>query len=276
MTSPDPHPDDAQQTGQQPPLVDPSGLSFKIAQKLAEPGGQVPPPRLSIAHLFLWTTLTAVIMALGRSVFLRDISEFESAGMRPFRIVHWYLLSALYGLISSGFVVVVGRKWRSPHVRLDPGERLLIVRAISFLVQMTAYAMMDLMLGTEGRTIEMYAVIQAVGSSTDFLLAAWAVLTTGPHSAWRWFFAAGGLAAAVNLAFVASADVFTWASWTSVVFYLTAAVECLLLVLAIRGDRADSLARNWLHWLGVITFILSVVFFVGWGILWPLFAGPNA
>jgi hypothetical protein len=127
---------------------------------------------------------------------------------------------------------------------------------------------MDLILGTEGRTIEMYAVIQAVSSSTDLLLAAWAALTTGPHRAWRWFFAAGGLSAAVNLAFLASTDAFTWLSWATVVFYLTAAIECLLIVLAIRRDRAGSVARNWLHWLGVITFILSDVYFVGWDILW--------
>ena len=51
-------------------------------------------------------------------------------------------------------------------------------------------------------------------------------------------------------------------------YYAGVLIESVLLVLAMVQDRRNALNRNWLHWLGVITFVFSVVFFVGWEIVW--------
>jgi hypothetical protein len=259
---------DGREAGERPPFVDPNGLSLTIAQKLAEPLADIPPPRLSIVHLFLWTTITAVIMALGRSVFLRQQAEFESDGVHALSIAHWYMMSALYGLICSGLIVAVCRKRRSPTVRLEPGERLLVVRGISFVVQMATYALMNLLFGTESYNVEMYVAIQAISLSADLALSVWAVVRTDRQPAWRRFFAIAGIAAVANLVLMGGTDAFIWLSWATVIFYVMVVIECVLLVLAIRGDRARSMTRNWLHWFGVFTFIFSTGFFVIWDILW--------
>jgi hypothetical protein len=133
---------------------------------------------------------------------------------------------------------------------------------------MATYALMNLLFGTESYNVEMYVVIQAISLSADLVLSVWAVVRTDRQPAWRRFFAIAGIAAVVNLVLMGGTDAFTWLSWATVIFYVMVVIECVLLVLAIRSDRARSMTRNWLHWFGVFTFIFSTVFFVIWDILW--------
>ena len=120
--------------------------------------------------------------------------------------------------------------------------------------------------------IETHVTAQSIYLSADVALAIWATARVGANRAWRWLFATGGIAAAIKLALQWGFDDFTWISGHSTIYYISVSVESALLLLAIVGDKRSQINRNGLHWFGVITFVLSVVFFVGWDIVWRFLA----
>jgi hypothetical protein len=248
---------DAEQPSQGSPFVDPDHLSLQLAQKLAEPTTveYIPPPRFSIAHLFLWTTFSAVTMAIGRTFIGRlNMIEAEDSRMTALLTTYWCVTSAVYGLQATGLWVEVSRRRKHGRLSLQPGEWLLVAFGTINVAWIAAVGLYRLVLdGYDSFALVLGMLFLLVG----LVMLLVAAVKVKAWNAWRWILLSS-LVVPVFRYFIFVDD-------GTYVFY---AIQAALWLTAVVRDRPQWHERNWLHWTGAFTFIVLLVFEVARDVAW--------
>jgi hypothetical protein len=102
----------------------------------------MPRPKLSIAHLMLWTLGTAVVLALSRTQisFLEDPQGFPSEFPKSDKLSTFFRLSAIVsapfgGIAVALLLVIVGRLYRRNTLPLcEPGHWILLVSGVMIVL----------------------------------------------------------------------------------------------------------------------------------------------
>ncbi len=231
---------------------------------IAKVEGKSPPaaalvPSLSIFHLMLWTFCSALYMALMRVILsMNTTPEQYVALQQTWSVYHGVINGAV---LAGGIVLLVWRLKAGPPLARQPGHWLLLVPAGLTVVHLPIYALFALS-SVDGIFSSLASWFQAfislVGAAA-YAIAVW------KSSQLRWKLVFGVLAG--WLALQSAVQIFWvlyWAlHWTSILIRLWVVV--LIVIEWTRGER-----RDWLHWLGVATYIAQ-----GGGILiwtvWSMF-----
>jgi hypothetical protein len=243
----------APESNQSSPYVDPSGLSLEIAQKLAQRSSveYIPPPRLSIAHLFLWTTVSAVIMAIGRTSF-RPEQETDVPGSAALETAYWCIMSGLLGLQVTGLCIEAARRWRHGRVPLQPGEWLLVADGAIVVMSFSAFGVHQL--------FDSLVLLVPFGLGALMVLSI-AARRIGAWNAWRWLIITSILAPIVTSLFIYESDA------RGMIY---PAIQAAVWAVAVLRDQQEWPTRNWLHWTGAFTFIVAIALDLSWQIVWVI------
>jgi hypothetical protein len=227
------------------------------------------PPRLSILHLLLWTTVAAVLFKFNMAVTAVITGVIAGMGGRVFAtsIVNRAIAPTYVIMYAAGFVglgVLVASRIRGRPGRLQPGHWMLVV--VVPLYAATRIPDIALVLthliqqGTPSRLPFWYMqpawAPLVVPGLCRAALYSWASIRTIDGRRWRALF--------VCLAILAAIMALGYALLWSIFFRLTPgmirflilglpipvnAVVCLTLLAVILVDLR--VPRDWLHWLGI-------------------------
>ena len=235
-----------------------------------------PQPRLQIIHLLLWTAGTALVLATWRHG-VDAYQEYPSA-IRLLMLVQLVFHGPLEGAAVASLGVWAYRARKGIPFPVSPGEWTLVVygvKAVAWAVMATLWRGLfgSLSLPHEGVSLTVWLVLL----SCIHLLEAGLFLTATVHvrtaPAWRLFLAGQAVHAVV-------------AGWRWAIFGLNTqlyfpvlqfleqaaalianAIACIcfvLLILAVVRDWRQRTPRGWMHWVGVVTALVSMVMGAAW------------
>lgn len=228
------------------------------------------PPKLGIAHLLAWMTVTAVLMKV--TIFLEQAWPWPeslpvSYGVMWRAIVYSNVPVHAAGLV--GVAVLLRDKWRGAAGRLQPGHWLLAIFSISGLLQLTILvlsllALRDIIASTDA----FFTPYRLISVAAPQLLAAMACLqlTIRGRLLWRWRILFGLL---VIVAFASAAQYlcalpadtssglrnYDWHSYSKsfcIMYGIASLLTCFALLLAVLVDFVCRSRRDGLHWMGVL------------------------
>ena len=250
----------------------------------AEPAPPVPRPRLSIAHLMLWTLGTAIVLALSRL----EISAFETPGYSFFgesydrRLQTYFRVMAIVTAPFTGIAVafLLASIWKLYHKQplwlVQPGHWILLTGAVAFLLTAVGQLIQFLLTPlapAEGGSASWFFLTQSSSTVLSLVMAgmnyvAWR-RSAGPPR-WRFYFASSAVlyAYAVAIAFIVLAALASEALMNVMFVFAIIALPIYLACLvsfpyAVLRDLALKEYRDALHWAGVALAIVAVVSAVG-------------
>ncbi|MCE9554989.1 MAG: hypothetical protein K8T91_16665 [Planctomycetes bacterium] len=227
-------------------------------------------PRLSIGFLLLWTTSTAVVLAV------MPTFGFPSYPRRVLDFAILIVSASVMGWVLAGALLVLWHAARRTLWPLEPGEWLVLGAAGTLVLrvgeQLTYRLLRWLALGDPFALISVQSIsletVALAGIATVFIAGAIAQRHRIWWSAMLWAIAFATLPEMMPRAMYP----FVWTPpWAT---YLGGMI--LLLTLATAGIISDwrrGEPRHWLHWSGVILFwlgsalIATILLLVGLGIV---------
>ena len=244
----------------------------------------MPRPRLSIAHLMLWTLGTAVALALSRL----EISALDAPGFSSFgdssnnHLGTYFRVMAIATAPFTGIAVafLLASIWKHYHKQplwlFQPGHWILLIGGIAFFLtavgQLIQFLLTPLM-QAEGATVSWFFLTQSSSTALSLVLAwlnfiAWR-RTAGPPR-WTFYFAASAALYAylVGVTAILLATMAT-ESLMSITFFLAIIglpiyLACLVsFPYAVLRDLALRDYRDALHWAGVALVIVAVASAIG-------------
>jgi hypothetical protein len=226
-------------------------------------------PRLSIAHLLLWTASSALMFALYRKMLPPEGAEGIGAGVYRVLLTGQLAYGMLMGTAITGSLVVLRDAYHRSSHRPQPGEWLMLATSVQALAAAVTW-----------RLVEAYGALQTAGVGMLLSAAIWlfAALTyaaagvaTKEAPVWRrsiYVIATVFLIRAATVAPLAvgfltegtfALDVlfFRFSFAYTVVQFAAPVVRLIALVAAARSDWRRRVRRGWLHNVGVTVLMLS-------------------
>jgi hypothetical protein len=232
--------------------------------------------RLAILHLLVWTALVAV--AMGIDTFATHLySPADPAAARewlqrtvaPDQMVARSVRAMLTGAGLGGLLMYFARRRRGIPFPLEPGEWLLVVLGVDGFAQLCSVGARPLVsrssnyLGVHLALLIVEALVSVVG----YLLPVWFGKLHGP---WRRFFRAAvilaGIWLMIMIAFALTQLGFAyWVVGGLRWIYLPILILCTVFfgIAAVREIRKPA-QRGWVHWAGIITYVSTFAFQIGW------------
>ena len=203
---------------------------------------KIPPPRLSIAHLYLWVTCCAVHLALVRTLLPSD-----QPGVIGVALVS--LEAMIAGAAWAGLVIFLTRRWRRSRWPIEPGEWLLAALGVHFAVEM-------MLTGRLGRAFAAPSAIVAAATACVLVLPTFTRLPARWRIAFYVLLALQCAPLAMLAAIVFGIRVYGWAEFTVKLPLLATVVNIAALGVVAYRDRVAAARHTWLHWLGLGTWLL--------------------
>ncbi len=236
-------------------------------------------PQFGIIHLFLWTTVTAVLLSIELPLWADELPRGGFIGYLWQKVS--IILSSIMGaaeLVAAG-VLLRARCHTMPR-RLQPGHWLVLIGALTMILHLAVWGTVRLVFDdwrAAGEIGFFASSIPAAAAVAVFALAAVML-----RDAWRWkiLFGATALvkAAAFAVALLLLADrllshQFSFMLYNALTLaaYLPAFVV-ILLVAAVVLDLPRRAERDWVHWLGVFCLGFGSAMGVASHIVLTLFA----
>jgi len=97
------------------------------------------PPRLGILHLMVLTACVALWMGIMRGLVLAAEDDSPVLGSIPFFATAGTLYGIGGGTALAGLILFIARRWRGFRFPVHPGEYLLVISAISVVLQAAVY-----------------------------------------------------------------------------------------------------------------------------------------
>ena len=207
------------------------------------------PPPLRIHHLLVATAVSAGFLAVAHALAEDGDEGFGSFFRSGFGVVH--CLQVSIAVTTFGYLLA----WRAQgRLRLDqPGHWLLIHGVLNVGVYVLGVAMI---LSPNGDFVffvySVYSISLLAVNLAVYAYAAWKVADT---RGWRLFFVAE-VAIGLFFAVVTFAAIDPEGSWIT---SLVTPTMLLLLAAAVIGDRRSKRRRDWPHWVGVGSMVVSFV-----------------
>lgn len=229
------------------------------------PREAAPPPRLHILHLLLWTLCTAVYLALVRAI--DDVPKEMSSSFSMLRHASSLVNSIFVGaaLTGGGVLVHAYRRHGTPLIR-HPGHWLVLVSA-AFSMLMLLIFVASYVLPSDGSTDGVFFLVYGgvyMGSAVGYAFA----IQESELLRWKLIFVAiFGMAAMQGIHFFgiwATFDHFPEWSLFSTLPNWGRLLVCLGIVIVSIVDARKGRHRDWLHWIGVATYIVNSIVAVVW------------
>lgn len=168
------------------------------ARDLAAPIEQPPRrPRLSIAHLMLWTLGTAIVLAFSRAQFAGFESATSGDSVSTYLRVSAIVTAPFTGIAMAFVIASLWRiYWRQPLPISQPGHWILFIVGIVFLLQAGEQIVDKALFSYLAEDPDMTALLFLSSLSQAFIygvtagLSFWAWRRTREAPSWRFFFAA--------------------------------------------------------------------------------------
>jgi hypothetical protein len=238
-------------------------------------------PKLSIAHLMLWTLGTAIVLAFSRAQFAAigsagpDVDEMFDGDARGIYLRILAVVSAPFSGVAVAFMIfALWRKYRGHPLPISqPGHWLLVLGGVSFFIhaanQFVQQTLLDGM-GDEvffGAGMLLAALAQAVTAGVLAGLSFWACRTIDRSQRWWLYFSANGamysLLSASVLLMVAAFAAEPIAIILAIVLAIAGAVIFMVWVVsfpwAVAGDLWHQERRDALHWAGVVVVLVNAL-----------------
>jgi hypothetical protein len=202
------------------------------------------PERLSIAHLLVWTALSAVLLGVDRATSQLPHVEPSSFGR---------LISFIYApLFGAGVSALLLTAWRlatdGPRFPAQPGHWLLVISGVqsllhlgTFLIQAVVQAGFGWELLLAGRFVE------ELTCGTLFVLA-----IRESHRLWRITFVAGLIGYCLGLLLTVGACFKLFHPENLHVEFVIHWIVLTVCAFAVADDWATHNSRDYLHWTGLV------------------------
>ncbi len=222
-------------------------------------------PRLGILHLMVWTACTAVHLG-----WLTTLMQLETMPEAPGPGTMLLLLQGSYSIVAGaalgGLLLWLARCWRRFPFLVHPGEYLLVVLGLLFLMNMVFQSAWWLPVfagdpsGWPFSTCVSATLIYAIPMLVGGLIFLWPAIRV-KSLGWRLYFA---LAAAsclfVGCWRVVSESTYLWrfdAEWSR-------ALPLAVLLVVVARDHTAGRRYPWTHWAGVAAAVWDVVTQLVW------------
>jgi hypothetical protein len=255
---------------------------LEVPINVESPENELPPqPRLQIIHLLLWTAGTAVVLATWREHFAG--SDSRSAA-QVLAMVGFLLQAPLAGAAVASLGVWAYRARKGRRFPVQPGEWMLVVHGVTALAWAVVLMLTRILFETPIRldgatTLTFFWLLAAscVYLICVFLIEAGLYLTaairvrTAP--AWRLFLACQGLRAFVNASRWASngldtafdlPELILLERFAAMAANATVCVCLVMLIIAVVRDWRRRTPRGWMHWVGVVTALVTTLISIAW------------
>ncbi len=226
------------------------------------------PPRLSIAHLLIWTAVAAVLMKLSSVLWDNQVlNNYLENASQVERIFSLGVGAIMYMTHSAGLVgmgVILLARIRGAKGRLQPGHWLLVIYTLYYIVQ----------------ALHMSRV---PGLAYTYFFIRMAILV-GP-SLWAAFLSRGGRHWTVALCLLPAIELgkiglmIIWSRFFSLqtlaiipglIYY---AASGLVVLTAVSIDLYKGERRDWLHWTGAAMVAVEVLVGAGSMLLYLIVRG---
>jgi hypothetical protein len=215
------------------------------------------PERLSIAHLLLWTTMSAALLGIDRAL--------EWWGPRnSSREVFGQFMALCYApLFGASAAATCLMAWRwimgGPRFPSQPGHWLLVVSGLSAIVSLGLRGMFMALSPERWWPVD-YLVVRLCANLLGLVMNVLAARScTG---SWRITF---GFAVAVNVISLLSSVLFAVAAFPElrILDTVTYTILTLCVVVSAAGDRGQYAPRDYLHWTGVVVRVVYTLLTIG-------------
>lgn len=239
------------------------------------------PPRLSIAILLIWTTVTAVLLKLSLAIgYSPDVKNYLDNASQFMRTISFGASSIMNILLAAGLVgmgVILLARIRGAKGRLLPGHWLLIIYTLNDVLlaakihgqRLVEHMVRENMGGRPNMSIVVVLALTAFLIRLAILLVPclWAAFRS--KGGWHWTAALCLLPASelihvglkVVLFRLLSLQSFGMLSMIMGLTYLV--IPGLAVLGAVSFDLYKGQRRDWLHWIGVAIVVVPMLFAIG-------------
>lgn len=228
--------------------TDPSGAPVEPTPSAEQPQ----PPRLGILHLMVLTACVAVWMGAMRTIALAA-DQLTALGSDPF-LAAGTLNGIGGGVALSGLILLVSRRLRRIPFPVHPGEYLLVMSAIGFILTSAINAAFLLLLRTEPTSSTLWWLGMGSVIATFVVNAAVLIWAFVHVKTWRWRVFLLSIPVCHVLGY---GLMFTTASWGRpgplffVIQGVTPFAVSVVLSAVVIQDHLKGNRYPWSHWMGV-------------------------
>jgi hypothetical protein len=241
------------------PFDEPLGEGDELPRMEAvEEGAAAALPRLSIVHLLMWMAATAVAF-----LPLSWWNPVAAQGNTP-RSTTASLSLSIQGLAAGTYLFVLAATlfWRARgyRARLEPGHWLALKGTAGWVQNI---ALIAILYGSDRTNFDLFRILEPLrwlAGLVFFVLFVWLAIRSPEPARWRGTFATFALAPVIGY-IVGVALLFTVSRtpMMGMAGYAGAyAVQALVLLNAVIGDRTHGTPRHWTHWLAVVVYLISL------------------
>ncbi len=212
----------------------------ETTRRLTSPFAHDPEPRLGIVHLMGWTGFTAAFMGLHQFLLstVPGISDSPGYGISQ---LAWGLGA---GIAVGSLLMMVLRRRRRICFPAHPGEFLLVLHGLAFVVSSATWGAMMAIVGFRNPWSILLALF--VSQSAVIFTAIWAFQRAHQRH-WRVFFVSFVVLTVLQHAVQLALPPWYWfPAWMPIWLTMVG-----LLGYAVLVDRRTGERRPWTHWLGI-------------------------
>jgi hypothetical protein len=230
------------------------------------------PPRLGLAHLFVFIACTGAALALQRSFldFLSKEADFRGYVQIGLSLCH----APVTGAAWTGLAVLVFRLFRGPRWNWAPGDWILASVGLGMLLH-SAFDLLLRWVAVPERYGNYVGLLNsAVYFSASMFTLVIGVLLLQRQVAWRLLLIALGLAQLPSLIFFAVITVRGGFDFWQTLFAVRSVFVMVVHVFLALGiffcvalDARNGERRAWTHWLGIAVALAESAFSIAWSVV---------
>jgi hypothetical protein len=237
------------------PFDEPPGEGDELPQVEVVDDAPAALPRLSIVHLLMWTATTAAAIL--------PLSWWNVRADSTVVTTRATLVMSVVGLASGTylFVLAVALIWRRRGLRFEPGHWLALAGAVGWAQSVLEISM--LYAGRAGIDVTLYfQSLRMLVKIGLFILFLWLAFRAREVARWRWTFVICALAPVIGQILGVALMFAVWNA-TPGLLRMTGnigaqALQALVLLNALTGDRFHRTPRHWTHWMGSVAYLVAL------------------
>lgn len=203
-------------------------------------------PKLSIAHVMIWTGITAAMISVGK--FLMSTGNDTSFSFPAFA-QYTVFASIVVGAWFFAVQYAAQSKAERGRIEIAPGHWLLLDSGFASAVSYISFTFLI----SHGMVGSYFAFSILIGA-VSFLLSLWA-FRAYRHTNWKWLFVWGMVRAFQPLLGLFAASYFGQSY--GYLLQLISLIDVAFVIFAVVDDSQQQRVWNWLHWVAVIWTIAS-------------------
>jgi hypothetical protein len=215
-------------------------------------------PRLSILHLMVWTATSATVLAVQR--YLGGINST----LTTFEAIYRIGFGIYGGVVVGGVLMWIARVRRHERFPVEPGEWLLLIQGWSVIL-LAIISVLKVHMHQIEHEYKLFPLAFLV-------IGLWPAFCCRQGRAWRWFFSVLALFYCTPLILLYPVEANVWAAVGMMrIFAAIASIlmgfSTLSLIGAVATDLGKGIQRGWVHWVGVMTALIFVLFHIALAVI---------